>query len=167
MPQRLKPYIARHEPAGSRRQHLKSGLGAMVGTSLVGGLAALSGIPLLLAPLGASAVLLFAQPASPLAQPANVIGGYLVGVGVSVAALLLLPPAWWVATIAVGLVIALMLLLRVTHPPAGAVPLLAAGTPLPPGLLAGAVLGGAICLLGVALVHHRLPPRLDYPKRVG
>jgi CBS-domain-containing membrane protein len=167
MSRRLLPLITRHEPAGSKLAHLKSGLGAMIGTTLVGGLAVVTGMPMLLAPLGATAVLLFAHPASPLAQPANVLGGYLVAVAITVAAALIFPQAWWIATICVGLVIALMLILRVTHPPAGAVPLLAAATPMAPGTLAGAVMAGAACLLGVALVHHRLPPKFDYPKRLG
>lgn len=167
MRRHIRTFTARHEPAGSTLSHIKSGLGAMAGTGVVGGMAMVTGMPLLLAPLGASAVLLFAQPASPLAQPANVLGGYLIGVAVSVVMSLLLPPAWWLASIAVGLVIALMLIARVTHPPAGAVPLLAAATPMAPGTLAGAVMAGAVCLLGVALVHHRLPPRFDYPKRSG
>ena len=60
----------------------------MIGIGAVGALAALTHLPLLLAPLGASAVLIFGQPASPLAQPANVFGGYLVativGVGLNI-----------------------------------------------------------------------------------
>jgi CBS domain-containing membrane protein len=43
--------------------------------------------PLLVAPIGASAVLVFAVPASPLAQPRAVIGGNVVSalVGITVA----------------------------------------------------------------------------------
>ena len=37
-----------------------------------------AGMPLLMAPFGASCVLLFAVPNSPLSQPANVIGGHAV-----------------------------------------------------------------------------------------
>lgn len=165
MPRRLLPLIVRHEPRLPLAHNLKSGLGAFAGTSVVGGLAALTGSPMLLAPLGATAVLVFAQAASPLAQPANVLGGYLIAILITVLAGLVLPPVWWAGTIGVGLVIALMPLLRVTHPPAGAVPLLAVASPMAPGTLAGAVLAGALCLVGVALLHHRLPPRFDYPRR--
>ena len=162
---RFLDFIHRHEPQGETLAHIKSGIGALVGMTLVGGLAAFTGLPLLLAPFGATAVLLFGQPESPLAQPANVFGGYLVAAIVSSLMLGLLTPTWWVATIAVGVVIGLMLALRVTHPPAGAVPLVAFSTHMHPEMLFLVTLGGALCLVLVAIVHHWLPPRRVYPKR--
>lgn len=162
---RLLDFIHRHEPRGQTLSHLKSGAGAVVAMTLVGGLAAWTGLPMLLAPFGATAVLLFGQAESALAQPANIFGGYLLAAAISVAMLALLPSAWWVATIAVGLVIAAMLLLRVTHPPAGAVPLVAFSTHMPMETLFLVVAAGAACLVGVAVVHHQLPPRVTYPRR--
>jgi CBS-domain-containing membrane protein len=162
---RLLDFIHRHEPQGETLAHLKSGAGALIGMTLVGALAGLTGLPLLLAPFGATAVLLFGQPESALSQPANVFGGYLVAALVTSLMLGLLPPTWWVATIAVGVVIALMLALRVTHPPAGAVPLVAFSTHMHPETLFLVTLGGAVCLVLVAVVHHWVPPRRIYPKR--
>jgi CBS-domain-containing membrane protein len=162
---RLLDFVHRHEPQGRTLAHLKSGTGALVGMTLVGALAAFTGLPLLLAPFGATAVLLFGQPDSALAQPANVFGGYAIAALVSALMLGLLSPTWWIATIAVGVVIATMLALRVTHPPAGAVPLVAFSTHMHPELLFAVTLGGALCLVLVAVVHHWLPPRHVYPKR--
>src|SRR5690606_10154302 len=115
---------------------------------------------------GASVVLLFGQPQSPLSQPANVLGGYLTAVGVSALLLALAPDAWWVAAVAVGASLALMLMLRVTHPPAGAIPLVAFATHLPITTLLFVVIAGAFCLVGTAFLYHRLPPRTPYPKHV-
>lgn len=162
----LLDFLHRHEPRGTTLAHLKSGAGAVAGMTAVGALAALTGLPLLLAPLGATSVLLFAQPESALAQPANVLGGYLLAAAVSFAMVVAVPDTWWVATIAVGIVIALMLLFRVTHPPAGAVPLVALSSHMTPWLLPVAVLLGALCLVAVAVLHHRLPPQTIYPRRV-
>ena len=162
---RLLDFVHRHEPRGETLAHLKSGTGALIGMTLVGALAGLTGLPLLLAPFGATAVLLFGQPESALAQPANVFGGYFVAAVVTSLMLGFLPPAWWVATIAVGVVIALMLALRVTHPPAGAVPLVAFTSQMHPDMLFLVTLGGALCLVCVAVVHHWVPPRRVYPKR--
>ncbi len=162
---RLLDFIHRHEPQGETLAHVKSGTGALVGMTLVGALAALTGLPLLLAPFGATAVLLFGQPDSALAQPANVFGGYLIAALVSALMLGLLMPTWWVATVAVGVVIGLMLALRVTHPPAGAVPLVAFSTSMNPEMLFCVTLGGVLCLVLVAIVHHWVPPRCVYPKR--
>lgn len=161
----LLDFLHRHEPRGQTLSHLKSGIGAVIAMSLVGALAALTGLPMLLAPFGATAVLLFGQAESPLAQPANIFGGYLLAATISVAILAVAPSAWWVATIAVGLSIAAMLALRVTHPPAGAVPLVAFSTHMPAETLFVVVVVGAACLVGVAMIHHRLPPRITYPRR--
>jgi len=162
---RILDFVHRHEPRGQTLSHLKSGIGAVIGMTLVGALAALTGLPMLLAPFGATAVLLFGQAESPLAQPINVFGGYLVAALIAVAILAVMPNAWWVATLAVGLAIAAMLALRVTHPPAGAVPLVAFSTHMPAGTLFLVVVVGAACLVAVATVHHRLPPRVTYPRR--
>ncbi|MER9262886.1 HPP family protein, partial [Mesorhizobium sp. M0619] len=74
------------------RERLIACVGAMIGIALTGAIGALvlgngPHVPLLVAPMGASAVLLFAVPASPLAQPWSIIGGNTISalVGVIVA----------------------------------------------------------------------------------
>ncbi|MDM0014539.1 HPP family protein [Variovorax sp. J22P168] len=82
--------------------------------------------PWMAAPLGASAVLVFALPASPLAQPWGVIGGNTISALVgSCCAMLIVDPAWAGAA-AVAAAIAVMFSLRCLHPPGGASALLAA-----------------------------------------
>ena len=80
---------------------------------------------MLAAPLGASAVLLFAVPASPLAQPWSILGGNTISalVGVMVARLVHDPIV--AGAIAVALAVAVMSLCRCLHPPGGAVALTA------------------------------------------
>lgn len=166
MPRRLHHFVHRHEVrAGNMLTHLKSGLGGAIGIGAVGAAATLTHEPFLIAPFGASAVLLFGHPHSPLAQPANVIGGYLVATLVTLLALLVFPGAWVAAAAGVGIAIALMSMLRITHPPAGAIPILAATSTIQGGTLLGVVIGGSIGLVGVASLHHWLPPRHEYPKR--
>ncbi|MEE4453768.1 HPP family protein [Novosphingobium resinovorum] len=81
-------------------------------------------LPFLVAPLGASAVLVFCVPASPLAQPWAVIGGDLLSGGVGLLVGHLLGDPWLSAFVAVGLAIAVMALTRSLHPPGGASALL-------------------------------------------
>lgn len=83
-------------------------------------------LPFLVAPLGASAVLVFCVPASPLAQPWPVIGGDLVSAAIGLAAGQLLGDPWLAGSVAVGTAIAVMSLARCLHPPGGACALLAA-----------------------------------------
>ena len=114
----------------NRAERLRSCFGALLGIALTGWLSTQAmGLPLatvwLMAPMGASAVLLFAQPASPLAQPWSIVGGNLVAafIGVSCAKLLSAPvPA---AAAAIFISIGAMFWLRCLHPPSGAVALTA------------------------------------------
>lgn len=166
MRRHIRTLTARHEPKGQMISHVKSGSGAIVGLAAVGGLASVTGLPMLIAPLGATAVLLFGQPASPLAQPINIFAGYFIATLIGVAAAMAFPGLWEVSAVAVGVSIALMLMFRVTHPPAGAIPLVATATPYQGSTLFIVVLLSCISLLLLALVHHWIPPRAQYPRRV-
>jgi CBS domain-containing membrane protein len=87
-------------------------------------------MPWLVAPIGASAVLVFALPASPLAQPWPVVGGDLISVAIGLASAHLIPAPMLAASVAVGAAIAVMSLCRCLHPPGGACAVLGAlGSP--------------------------------------
>jgi len=75
--------------------------------------------------MGASAVLLFAAPHSPLAQPWNVFGGHLVSAGAGVICAQFIPLPGVAAAASVGLAIGAMYYLRCMHPPGGATALAA------------------------------------------
>ncbi|MBL8330283.1 MAG: HPP family protein [Rubrivivax sp.] len=77
--------------------------------------------PWFIAPMGASAVLLFAMPASPLAQPWSIVGGNTVSALVGVSCAMLLGHTGLAAGAAGALAIAVMFALRCLHPPGGAV----------------------------------------------
>ncbi|WP_432769535.1 MAG: HPP family protein [Sphingopyxis sp.] len=79
----------------------------------------------LVAPIGASAVLVFAVPASPLAQPWPVIGGNILSALVGVVVANTAASHELAAALAVGLAIAVMSIARCLHPPGGAAALTA------------------------------------------
>lgn len=83
------------------------------------------GAAMLIAPMGASSVLLFAVPASPLAQPWSIIGGNLVAALIGVTCAKLVGNPLLAAGLAASLAIAGMFALRCLHPPSGAVALTA------------------------------------------
>jgi CBS domain-containing membrane protein len=101
------------------------GLGLLISGLLCQGLAGPGHAAWLVAPLGASAVLVFGVPASPLAQPWSVLGGNTLSALVGIACVNLLPlPLPWAAALATALAVGLMLLTRSLHPPGGAAALL-------------------------------------------
>jgi CBS domain-containing membrane protein len=78
----------------------------------------------IVAPIGASAVLVFAVPSSPLAQPWSVLGGNTISALVGVACVNWIPDVTLAAALAVSVAIAAMFALRCLHPPGGASALL-------------------------------------------
>jgi len=80
---------------------------------------------LIVASMGASAVLLFAVPHGPLSQPWPVAGGHLVSALIGVTCAKLVPGTFVAAALAVGLAIGAMHYLRCIHPPGGATALVA------------------------------------------
>jgi CBS-domain-containing membrane protein len=159
-------FTRRHEARGHVLSHVKSGIGAVIAMISVGALAVMTGVPFLIAPFGATAVLIFGHPKSPLAQPANVIGGYLLAALLSSLALWMFPGSWIAAAAAVGATIALMAALRVTHPPAGAIPLVAFASHFDLPLLMGVVVAGSLLMIVIGVLHHLIPPSQQYPIRL-
>ena len=111
---------------------LRGSLGAGLGIGLTAIVTALllgpfdPAWPMIVAPMGASAVLVFAVPASPLAQPWPVIGGNVISACVGIGMGLATGSPALAAALAVGTAIAAMSVTRSLHPPGGACALLCA-----------------------------------------
>ncbi|WP_134726329.1 HPP family protein [Paracoccus luteus] len=153
-------------PAPSGREMMRAAAGGAAGLALAAAVMLLAGLdPVLLAPMGATAVLAFAVPNSPLAQPWSAIAGCLVSALAAVPAAMFLP-APWSAAVAAGLAIAVMIAVRALHPPGGAAALLtalAADPAQPFALIAPLMLGTTILVAG-AVIWNRLTGRV-YPLR--
>ncbi len=127
-------------------------------------------LSLMVGSLGASAVLLYGAPRSPLAQPRNLLGGHIISALVGVACWKLLHQfPWLAAAVAVATAIALMHATRTLHPPGGATALIAViGSRdvhdlgflfvLVPCTL------GPLVLLAVALLVNNIPDSRRYPE---
>ena len=131
-------------------------LAALCAVFLLGLLSLWSGQVLIVAPLGASCVLLFGYPASPLAQPRNIVLGNGIGGLVGVALVLAL---------AVGLMILLGQQLRCLHPPAGGMAFLTVYLKVAWGFLLFPVLSGSLLLVLLAWAFSRwVPGAFPYPQ---
>jgi CBS-domain-containing membrane protein len=83
------------------------------------------GAAMIIASMGASAVLLFAVPHGALSQPWAVVGGNVISALIGVTCAQMIGDAYLGAAVAVGLSIAAMYYLRCLHPPGGATALVA------------------------------------------
>jgi len=145
---------------------LVAGLGAMLCITALSGLTRMNGSMVgLMAPFGATMVILFGLPESPLAQPRNILLGHLLtaAIGLGIAALLGISP--WTLGLAVGLAVAAMLATHTTHPPAGANPLLVMLTGESWEFLLTPVTLGALLILAFGFAYHRLISGIRYPRR--
>jgi CBS-domain-containing membrane protein len=151
-----------------------SWVGAFTGIGAAGLLtqACLAGLDLtlMIGSLGASAVLLYGAPRSPLAQPRNLLGGHFLSAIVGVACWKLLHPfPWLAAALAVSTAIAVMHVTRTLHPPGGATALIAvigSREVHDLGFLFAVVpaTAGPLVLLAAALVVNNIPRSRQYPE---
>lgn len=170
-PDRSRAWLAALWPPAVRvdaRERLRAFMGAGFGV-LVAGLLSRWAIgegtlgPWLVAPIGASAVLVFAVPASPLAQPWPVIAGNTLSALIGTVCVLLIPGPVLAAAMAVGLAVALMFQLRCLHPPGGASALLVVLSQQPDfGLTVMPVLLNSVLLVLLGMAYNKLTGRA-YP----
>ena len=162
-------------PGATGRDRILACLAVVVGIFLTGLIGALvhgdgEALPWIVAPMGASAVLLFAVPASPMAQPWPTIGGNSLSALTGFAVGQALGHGAIACGIGVALAIAVMSVTRSLHPPGGAAALtgVVGGSlvsdagwwfPLAPVALDAAV------LVAVGWAFHRFFSGHPYPHR--
>lgn len=164
-----------HPAAPSWRERVRRCAGALLGIAFTGfathaAFGAAGDIPMLVAPMGASAVLLFGVSESPLAQPWSILGGNFVAALVGVACARWIDSTLMAASLAVALAICAMFLCRCVHPPSGAVALTAVlGGPAVRALGFDFVLAPvalqSVALVCAALAFHALTGH-RYPRGV-
>lgn len=122
--QRLRAFMGLEGGTARHREKLLSAAGAFVGILGTGlashALLGDAGAALLVASMGASAVLLFAVPHGPLSQPWPLMGGHLVSALIGVTCARYVASPWLAMALAVGLAVGAMYYLRCIHPPGGA-----------------------------------------------
>ena len=119
----------------------------------------------LVASFGSSMVLLYGYPESPFAQPKNVFFGHLVTATVGMFFLYLIPlPLFIIIPLAVGFGVGLMILLNVTHPPAGGNPIIVIMGSVSLDYLLNPIISGSIIILIFAVIINRLILKKSYPK---
>ena len=119
----------------------------------------------LVASFGSSMVLLYGYPESPFAQPKNVFFGHLVTAVVGMFFLYLIPfPLFIIIPLAVGFGVGLMILLNVTHPPAGGNPIIVIMGSVSLDYLLSPIISGSIIILVFAIIINRFILKKSYPK---
>ena len=119
----------------------------------------------LIASFGSSMVLLYGYPESPFAQPKNVFFGHLLTSIVGLIFLQFVPlPLYFIIPLAVGFGVGLMILLNVTHPPAGGNPIIVIMGSVSLDYLFSPIITGSVISLVFAVIINRFILKKNYPK---
>lgn len=140
-----------------------SWFGSFLAISICAYLAVRTNSPLLIAPFGATSVLVFGVPDSPLSQPRNIICGNIIGVLVSLTILDLLGSSPLAMGLAVSLAIGIMQSTRTLHPPSGAMALVVMTTKPNWHFLFTPAIEGSIILVLCGVIFNNLAGERAYP----
>ena len=118
----------------------------------------------LIASFGSSMVLLYGYPESPFAQPKNIFFGHLLTsiVGILFVYFVHLP-IFITIPLAVGFGVGLMILLNVTHPPAGGNPIIVIIGSVSIDYLINPIIIGSLIILFFGVILNRLILKKKYP----
>ncbi|MDR2660374.1 MAG: HPP family protein [Spirochaetaceae bacterium] len=119
-----------------------------------------------IAPFGASCVLTFAAWESPLAQPRNIIGGHFISSVIGLIVLRFLGNSPLSLALGVSLALAVMILTKTTHPPAGADTIIIILENSNWKFLFFPVLSGSLLLVVVSILLNRFVFKRNYPNTV-
>ena len=120
----------------------------------------------LLASFGSSMVLLYGYPESPFAQPKNVFFGHLITTAIGLIFLNFVPfPIYIIIPLAVGFGVGFMILLNVTHPPAGGNPIIVIIGSVSFDYLLSPVISGSLIIIISAIVINRFILKKTYPAK--
>ncbi|MCS5700899.1 HPP family protein [Cyanobium sp. FGCU-52] len=139
-------------------------LGGFLAIAVVALLADFLSVAMVLGSFGATCVLVFGYPDVPFSQPRNVIAGHFISSLTGLIFLAAFGPHWWSVALSVGTAIALMMLTRTVHPPAGSNPVIVFLTQPPWSFLLFPTLIGALLLVAVALLYNNATRDGRYPK---
>ena len=120
----------------------------------------------LVASFGSTMVLLYGYPESPFAQPKNIFFGHFLTSIVGVIFVNFIPlPIFITIPLAVGLGVSLMIIVGVTHPPAGGNPIIVIIGSASFDYILSPIIIGSIIVLVFGVILNRFILKKEYPKK--
>ena len=118
----------------------------------------------LITSFGSSMVLLYGYPESSFSQPKNIFFGHILTSIIGILFLYIVPlPIYILVPLSVGFSVALMIFLKIVHPPAGANPIIVIMGSVSLDYLINPIITGSLIILTFGLILNRLILKKKYP----
>ena len=118
----------------------------------------------LIASFGSTMALLYGYPESPFAHPKNIFFGHLIASLTGLFVLYFIPlPLYLIIPLAVGLAVFLMIMLNITHPPAGGNPIIVIMGSVSLDYIINPIISGTIIVLIFGVILNRFILKKNYP----
>jgi len=118
----------------------------------------------LIASFGATTVIVFGYNDHPFAQPKNIFFGHLLSALVGILFITFFGVSFITIGLAVGIGVMLMMAFKITHPPAGANPIIVMIGGVSFQFLIFPVMVGAIAIIIGGIIYNRLILKRKYPQ---
>jgi CBS-domain-containing membrane protein len=141
-----------------------SATGGLIAMIIISAVAVMVGFPMVLGPMGASCLLIFAAHAGPFSQPRHIMGGHFIATITALTIWDIFGRSHVTMAITLAVVLFLMLILKMVHPPAAASAMVAINTQAGWGFLLTIVICSLI-LLAISVFYNNLFKERQYPKQ--
>ncbi|WP_142247933.1 HPP family protein [Alkalihalobacterium alkalinitrilicum] len=143
------------EPSVQIKENLISATGGLIAMLVISVMAVTIGFPMVLGPMGASCLLVFAAHAGPFSQPRHILGGHFISTIVALSIWDIFGRTHLKIEITLAVVLFLMVVSKMLHPPAAASAIVAINTEAGWGFLL-TILISAIILIAISVAYNNL-----------
>lgn len=144
-------------------EHLVSAVGGLIAMCLLSLVAFALGYPMVLGPIGASCLLVFVAYSGPFSQPRSIIGGHIIATLAALTIWELFGRSYLTIGITLALVVFLMAISNMIHPPAAASAVVVINSQVGWGFFAVIVVS-ALLVVMLSVVYNNLFKDRQYPK---
>ncbi|HZH61988.1 MAG TPA: HPP family protein [Metabacillus sp.] len=141
-----------------------SASGGLIAITVISFIAVMLGYPMILGPMGASCLLVFAAHSLPFSQPRQIFGGHLVSTSTSLVIWNIFGKSHLSIGLTLAIVLFLMIILKLIHPPAAASAMVAINTEAGWGFLISIILSSILLIL-ISVLYNNLFKNRQYPKQ--
>lgn len=153
----------KNSPTFKITEHFISAIGGLVAISFISIIAVLLGYPMVLGPIGASCLLVFVAYAGPFSQPRSIIGGHFISTLIALIVWDLFGSTHLTIGLTLALVVFLMALSNMVHPPAAASAIVAINSQVGWGFLITIVVSSLLVVV-FSVIYNNLFKNRQYPK---